>query len=97
MVFLFAYLPVRPPGLEKNFPGCMGIIQTGFEPIKFLNARSVPLPRKEIVSGGGMTKKFFFEGHYFLRLQRQFPEKWGMSSRFLRHCVRVCIYRVGRR
>ena len=24
-----------------------------------------------------MTKKFFFEQHYFLRLQQQFPEKWG--------------------
>ena len=30
---------------------------------------------KEIVSGG--HDKEFFERHYFLRLQRHFPEKWG--------------------
>ena len=32
--------------------------------------------RKEIVSGGH-DKENLFERHYFLRLQHQFPEKWG--------------------
>ena len=32
--------------------------------------------RKEIVSGGH-DKENVFERHYFLRLQQQFPEKWG--------------------
>ena len=32
--------------------------------------------RKEIVSGGHEKEKFF-EQHYFLRLQKQFLEKWG--------------------
>ena len=32
--------------------------------------------RKEIVSGGHDKEKFV-ERHYFLRLQKQFPEKWG--------------------
>ena len=41
---------------------------------------------------GGMTKKIFFERYYFLRLQQQFPEKWGHMPpqpppRFLRHCA----------
>ena len=44
-------------------------------------AKSCHYRRKEIVSGGrggrGITKKIFFEWHYFQRLQRQFPEKWG--------------------
>ena len=34
--------------------------------------------RKEIVSGGGgVDKGKFFEQHYFLRLQKPFPEKCG--------------------
>ena len=28
----------------------------------------------------GMTKKIFFEWHYFLRLQQQFQEKWGAHA-----------------
>ena len=32
--------------------------------------------RKEIVSGGH-DKENFFKWHYFLRLQKQFSEKWG--------------------
>ena len=32
--------------------------------------------RKEIVSEGH-DKEIFFEPHYFLRLQKQFLEKWG--------------------
>ena len=36
-------------------------------------------PRKEIVSGEGGRddKENFFERHYFLRLPKQFSEKWG--------------------
>ena len=41
--------------------------------------------RKEILSGGGggggereeHEKEHFLERHYFLRLQQQFPVKWG--------------------
>ena len=49
--------------------------------------------RKEIVSGGGggWGEENFFERHYFLRLQKQFSEKWGHvppAPRFLRHCRR---------
>ena len=37
--------------------------------------------KKEIVSGGGgHDKENFFERHYFLRLQKQFPEKWGAHA-----------------
>ena len=27
-----------------------------------------------------MTKKIFFKRHYFLKLQKQFPEKWGAHA-----------------
>ena len=30
--------------------------------------------------GGGHDKENFFERHYFLRLQKQFSEKWGPPS-----------------
>ena len=38
------------------------------------------LGRKLYLGWGGMTKKMFFERHYFLRLQQQFPEKWGAHA-----------------
>ena len=43
----------------------------------FTSERTLPWEGNCIGGGGGLTKKFFFEPHYFLRLQQQFPEKWG--------------------
>ena len=55
-----------------------------------LNFNSLHYRRKEIVSGRGHDKENFFERHYFLKLQKQFSEKWGGGNmppapRFLRH------------
>ena len=35
MVFLFAYLPTRPPGLVQNFPGCMRIYRPALNQSNF--------------------------------------------------------------
>ena len=41
MVFLFAYIARETSRACIEFPGMYGDLQTGFEPIKFLNTRSV--------------------------------------------------------
>ena len=46
--------------------------------------------RKLYLGGGGHDKEKFVERHYFLKLQKQFPEKWEAHApppapRFQRH------------
>ena len=51
------------------------VLQGRFVKNQIIQTISNHCRRKEIVSGD--DKEIFFERHYFLRLQKQFPEKWG--------------------